>query len=464
MSANINKDFKEGNPRSKSIFFDKKTCLIDKECREAKISVEKVSILSNTEVTEIALEKENNRNDFFAKLRNKKLKQFADTVLRGFLKEFSTLDESVTTNCESKTLLVRYNCTVPMKYESTISLSNAIQLNTLLAKLFLPLLNVIRRQNLKESLFDCFKIIFLAHIIIKEVNTSRLYHLIKLQSYMKIFALINFLQLIEKLTSTILVDLTGVKRKSVLNFALQLPVLLINSLVITMQALTFNVIINSKNSKQLNILLITISFNKLKSTTFKKFNSSSLFQTILQDSNDRFQLNLSLMIVCLKNYYYIGKITKLLAVTMITDWMHQLFIVRYNDIDINLFSTFKEVMIDDYEKKNVIYRLGMPVDGRIITCIVLLYRRKISVKMWCLFIFLIALAKIALIFGLEKLSEKYLEIKETGSSQNKQRKTSKIDESVTRFIKGSFQEKNAVSSKRSISEIVLYEMNGKKIF
>ncbi|OBA25266.1 hypothetical protein HANVADRAFT_47245 [Hanseniaspora valbyensis NRRL Y-1626] len=228
-----------------------------------------------------------------------------------------------------------------------------------------------------------------------------------------------------------------------------------------MQALTYNVIINSRNNKKLNILLLTISFNKLKSTTFKKFTGSSLFQIILQDSNDRFQLNLALLIVCLKNYYHFGKIIQLISVTMLTDWIHQLFIVRYNSIDINIFGVFKEVMLNDYETKNIIYRLGMPVDGHIITCIVLLYRRKIQFKTWIIFISSFSILKIILIFSLEKLVEDNRRNQKLGISLNK---TNAIDNDVTRFIKGSLKNNNINNNKRTLSEIVRYEMNGKKIF
>lgn len=428
----------------------------------SQITVNKINILADLDEKEVEDEKINTKNTNEIKKNTNVLKNFFGTVKKGFLKEIATKTDNINNdNNKTKALKEKYNFKVFIKYEATILLSNAIQLNALQTKLLLPIVSIFRRKDFKENLFNFLKIILLSHFIIKDINTSRLYHLIKLQSYMKIFALINLLQLIEKLTSTILVDLTATRDNKKICFLLELPILFVNSLVIIMQALTYNVIINSRNNKKLNILLLTISFNKLKSTTFKKFTGSSLFQIILQDSNDRFQLNLALLIVCLKNYYHFGKIIQLISVTMLTDWIHQLFIVRYNSIDINIFSVFKEVMLNDYETKNIIYRLGMPVDGHIITCIVLLYRRKIQLKTWIIFISSFLILKIILIFSLEKLVEDNKRKQKLGISLNK---TNAIDNDVTRFIKGSLKNNNINNNKRTLSEIVRYEMNGKKIF
>lgn len=455
MGSTINNQEKMGHQNKVTV--NKNNASNTQSAEEPKISVNKVNIVAElSEKKEEIIELGGNTD---VRVKNKHLKHFIDTVKKGFLKETLIEERAKEENNSKKTMQDKYNYLVPLKYEKTILLSNAVQLNALLTRLFIPLVNILRKQNLKQNLFNFTKIILLSHIIIKEVNTSRLYHVIKLQSYMKIFALINFLQLIEKLTSTILVDLTATTNNSNFYLLLQLPVLFMNSLVIIMQALTYNVIINSRNNKNLNILLLTISFNKLKSTTFKKFNGSSLFQIILQDSNDRFQLNLSLIIVCLKNYYYFGKILQLILVTMLTDWLHQLFIVRYNNIEINAFSAFQEVIIEDYETRNVIYRLGMPVDGHIISCIVLLYRRKIGFGNWVGFIACFIVLKVILLFALEKISDNNKKKKSLSSL-----KPIRIDAEVTRFVKGSFKENNNQNNGRSLSEIVRYEMNGKKIF
>ncbi len=132
-----------------------------------------------------------------------------------------------------------------------------------------------------------------------------------------------------------------------LKFLIQLPILFVNSLVIIMQALTFNVIINSKGNNKLNTLLTNHSFNKLKSSTFKRFNGSSLFQVFLQDSNDEFQLNVALIIVLINNYFHFNKILILILVTTITDWIQQIFIVRYNSIDLKVYEAYKQVLVHD---------------------------------------------------------------------------------------------------------------------
>ena len=393
-------------------------------------------------------------------------------ILNGLHREINISDEEIAYTDEEKKLTFweKYNVKVPVQYECTMMVSILLQLNTLLLNLMMPIINILlitrknnkrnNYRNIKLHTLNFMKIIIISHIIINQVDTSRLYHLIKLQSYMKIFALINFLQMIEKLTSTIMVDITTEqkntehsKRKDnmILDFFIQLPILFLNSLVIIMQALTFNVIINSKGSSKLNTLLITISFNKLKSSTFKRFNGSSLFQVILQDGNDRFQLNVALFIVLIKNYFHFNKILILILVTTATDWIQQMFIVRYNNINIDVYKTYKEVLMQDYLKNGVIKRFGMPVDGHIVGCIVLLYRRNISLQSWGLFIVLFLVAKVVCLYILERLLHVYECTDVKG-----------IDKNTTRFIKGLPKETDV--SVESMSKVIRYEMNGKKIF
>ncbi|CAI8501689.1 unnamed protein product [Hanseniaspora opuntiae] len=207
----------------------------------------------------------------------------------------------------------------------------------------------------------------------------------------------------------------------------------------------------NKGSSKLNTLLITISFNKLKSSTFKRFNGSSLFQVILQDGNDRFQLNVALFIVLIKNYFHFNKILILILVTTATDWIQQMFIVRYNNINIDVYNTYKEVLMQDYSKNGIIKRFGMPVDGHIVGCIVLLYRRNISLQSWGLFIVLFLVAKVVCLYILERLLLVYECTDVKG-----------IDKNTTRFIKGLSKETDV--SVESMSKVIRYEMNGKKIF
>ena len=425
-----------------------------KQPKQIDIEINNVNIIADTNINQSSL------------------KNTASLILNGFNRELNTSGEEIAYTEKEKhlTLLEKYNFQVPLQYESTMLISILLQLNTLLSNLLMPMLNIIlikRKHNssdnyrkLKLHWFNFVKIIIISHIIIKQVDTSRLYHMIKLQSYMKIFALINFLQMIEKLSSTVLVDITTDQKAKqnkddnkgiLLKFLIQMPILFINSLVIIMQALTFNVIINSKGNNKLNTLLITISFNKLKSSTFKRFNGSSLFQVILQDSNDRFQLNVALMIVLVKNYFHFNKILILILVTSMTDWIQQLFIVRYNNIDLKVYNAYKEILMKDYLNNGIIKRFGMPVDGHIVSCIVMLYRRNIDYKRWGIFLGVFIATKVTCLYLLERLLQVY-----------DSEKDHEIDKNVTRFIKGSPKDTDA--SVNTISKVMRYEMNGKKIF
>lgn len=417
----------------------------------------------NIEVKNVNIITEEKQPDF---------KNTTSLIWNGLNREINISDEEIAyTDGENKLQLwEKYNVKVPIQYECTMIVSILLQLNTLLLNLIMPIINILlinrkinrlnNYRNIKLHTLNFIKIIIISHIIINQVDTSRLYHLIKLQSYMKIFALINFLQMIEKLTSTIMVDITTeqktteyTKKKNnmILDFFIQLPILFLNSLVIIMQAITFNVIINSKGNSKLNTLLITISFNKLKSSTFKRFNGSSLFQVILQDGNDRFQLNVALFIVLIKNYFHFNKILILILVTTATDWIQQIFIVRYNNINIEVYNTYKEVMMQDYLKNGIIKRFGMPVDGHIVGCIVLLYRRNISLQSWGLFVVLFLVSKVVCLYLLERLLHVYKGTNMKG-----------IDKDTTRFIKG--LPKDTDVSVESMSKVIRYEMNGKKIF
>jgi hypothetical protein len=169
--------------------------------------------------------------------------------------------------------------------------------------------------SLKFSIEDRFRgdlvkglLIGLVTYIISLVDSSRLYHMIRGQSALKLYVIFNVFEVADKLLGSFGSDVMDAyldgqfvtKQHDTfspfLHFVVALAYTLCHSTVLFYQLITLNVAVNSF-SNALITLLVSNQFIEIKSAVFKKFETDNLLQLACADGLERFQLSLYIFLI-----------------------------------------------------------------------------------------------------------------------------------------------------------------------
>jgi len=197
-------------------------------------------------------------------------------------------------------------------------------------------------------------------------NVSITYHTIRGQEFVKLYVLFNLLEVFEKLCCSFGADaldaishsagqlLTasssfGWHRRLGVDVLIGVMVVTVHSLIILMQAITFNVAVNSR-SNQLLALLISNNFIEMKSAVFKKWDTKKHFQLVMQDVYERCHLTVCFTFVALEMFSKGGQanwvgafgsqIVPLALFELFVDHMKHGFVCKYNDIPPSVFRDY----------------------------------------------------------------------------------------------------------------------------
>ncbi|KAL6863689.1 eukaryotic membrane protein family domain-containing protein [Trichoderma novae-zelandiae] len=164
-------------------------------------------------------------------------------------------------------------------------------------------------------------VIICSSLVLMKLDASRMYHLIRAQSAIKLYVVYNILEVGDKLLSALGQDIleclfssetlsrNSSGRSKVLlplgMFVLALLYCVLHSVALYYQVITLNVAVNSYSNALLTLLLSN-QFVEIKSTVFKRFEKDSLFQLTCADIVERFQLWIMLLIIGMRNIVEVG--------------------------------------------------------------------------------------------------------------------------------------------------------------
>ncbi|KAI9805940.1 MAG: hypothetical protein M1825_000554 [Sarcosagium campestre] len=164
-------------------------------------------------------------------------------------------------------------------------------------------------------------LVLISCMVLMRFDASRMYHGIRGQAAIKLYAIYNVLEVCDRLLSALGQDVLECLfsretlerkpdgRSKVLRpfgmFLLALSYNVLHSTALFYQVMTLNVAVNSY-SNALTTLLMSNQFVEIKSTVFKKFEKENLFQLTCADVVERFQLWLMLLIIALRNIVEVG--------------------------------------------------------------------------------------------------------------------------------------------------------------
>lgn len=207
-------------------------------------------------------------------------------------------------------------------------------------------------------------ILICATLLISQIDTSWLYHMIKSQSVIKLYIFFNMLEVADKLLSTFGCDILDAlfwtateprdRRRELYRVVLHLFAAIIyvvlHSLLVLLQATTLNVAINSKNKALLTIMMSN-NFVELKGMVFKKFEKNNLFHMSCSDVRERHHYLVLLLIVIaqtLKEYNWneeqlwilLPDCMLILLSEMAVDWFKHAFVTRFNEINCEVYREY----------------------------------------------------------------------------------------------------------------------------
>ncbi|EPR77945.1 Eukaryotic membrane protein family [Spraguea lophii 42_110] len=198
--------------------------------------------------------------------------------------------------------------------------------------------------------------IVLSFFIVKNIDVSYMYHVIRTQSLMKMYVLFNVLELSEKLIGTLSSDLLSFiksfdiaikknyKKYYISTFFYSISTI-IETVILSMQ---YIVILQSIHacSNTLYALLISNLFLELKSSVFKRGDRKMVFEVLHQDLLKRFNLFLYVTLSFFHIYFEPNNVNDfikpllILLFKLLADWVKHAFICRHNNIDPRIYALF----------------------------------------------------------------------------------------------------------------------------
>ncbi|CAB62802.1 Protein TAPT1 homolog [Caenorhabditis elegans] len=234
-----------------------------------------------------------------------------------------------------------------------------------LMSIFGALLRIKRWTSAETCDFLKVVIIVAASMLIREIDSSFLYHQVRSQGVIKLYIFYNMLEVADRLFSSLGQDIfdallwtaNSEKRFSVGYFIRTCGHLIVailyatlHSFLVILQATTLNVAFNSHNQTVLAIMMSN-NFVELKGSVFKKFAKANLFQMACSDVRERFHIFALLFVVMIRNMtavnWNIDSFTEMIPdIIMVVgceyfvDWLKHAFITKFNEINAEVYKDF----------------------------------------------------------------------------------------------------------------------------
>lgn len=251
---------------------------------------------------------------------------------------------------------------------------------------------VVERRSERQTIF----LLLAASATLGRIDTSRVYHRIKMQNTMKLYMLFNVLEMADKLLSSMGQSLLTVwlsrrarnyhRYKQLILSSLSLMYLICHGYVLLFQTITLNVAVNSYSGALLTLLL-SVEFSEIKSSVFKKFDKEGLFQISIADVVERFKLLLLLLIIALRNLSVVPSDSSISILSILStafirmffsvivvDWLKHAYITKYNRIRPSIYNKFFYITSQDHSTGLDVFqdRLGLPLLALVVLFIVML--------------------------------------------------------------------------------------------
>jgi hypothetical protein len=205
------------------------------------------------------------------------------------------------------------------------------------------------------------------------LNMSRVYHFIRQQTTIKLYALTGMIEIFDKLLCSFGQDAfqllhwqTKIKPDLfplIFAFTISACYVVLHSSLYFMLVATLTVAINSADQAMIAVLILN-NFSEIKSCVFKKFDKQNLFQLACSDVTERFQLSLFMVMILLVGMAQAGYlwsevlksfasgISTMILCEAIADWIKHAFVTKFNSIDASVYQEYSRILRKDILKSH----------------------------------------------------------------------------------------------------------------
>ena len=189
---------------------------------------------------------------------------------------------------------------------------------------------------------------------------SRVYHIIRGQTFIKLYVIFNILDIFDKLLCAAGQDIMdglfwatrnapyAILRVSV-RWIMAVCYTILHATLYFTRLVTLTVAVNSSNNVLLTIL-ISNNFVELKSSVFKRFAPANLLQICCSDIVERFELFSFLLLTGMQTQnwdQYLRNSAYMVCVELIVDWVKHSFITKFNKHSPELYEDYMEILSRD---------------------------------------------------------------------------------------------------------------------
>ncbi|KAL1839363.1 hypothetical protein VTJ49DRAFT_1598 [Mycothermus thermophilus] len=267
-------------------------------------------------------------------------------------------------------------------------------------------------------------LLIISSMVLMILDASRMYHFIRAQSAIKLYAIYNLLEVGDRLLSALGQDImecllsnetlsrNSSGRSKVLlpmgMFGLAFVYNILHAVVLFYQVIALNVAVNSYSNALLTLLLSN-QFVEIKSAVFKRFEKENTFQLGCADIVERFQLWVMLIIIGMRNVVEVGGLSVpgagsedsgpssiplhtssilpasftllpswlwsgevlspfivVIGSEMVVDWIKHAYINKFNNIKPTFYGRILDILCKDYYTNafvtpSLTRRLGLPL-------------------------------------------------------------------------------------------------------
>jgi hypothetical protein len=243
------------------------------------------------------------------------------------------------------------------------------------------------RQTLPDYLCDILwlALIVLCCCVLLQMKTSEAFHYIHAQEVIKLYVVLTMLEIFDKIVGSLSFDCLETLASScsmllggrsarggqeypggskgdradvvrvTIDFFVSLLVMCIHCFIIMLEAITFNVVLNSAHSSLL-ALLVSNNFAELKGTVFKNMNVTRLWTLSMQDIVEHFHISICLAFVLIENMmltnanfpsYKIAKQCAMILITeIVVDIMKHAFVGKFQNLKPGVYSEYLKDMCE----------------------------------------------------------------------------------------------------------------------
>ena len=224
----------------------------------------------------------------------------------------------------------------------------------------------------RSNTYDLMRGVFLVmgSLTLCYIDMSRIYHLIKRQTLIKLYVMTGMLEIFDKLLGSLGQDAFSSLNLQIkllrpqeylsifLTFTVVLLYVVLHSILYFVHAATLMVALDSSNQAILPLIILN-NFAEIKSFVFKKFDKQNLFQLTCADITERFNATLFVTLITVvsvmvadshwmevlpKSSHMVGL---MVLGEMIADWVKHCFITKFNSIEARAYEDYAKILRDD---------------------------------------------------------------------------------------------------------------------